>query len=522
MLAVAAARRLRRRRRRQQGHPLLHVALVLASNENGTPLNVITVQRLGGDGEVERDGRHRGRQPTSGRRLRPRSDSSSPGLPATVSRRPSRSRSSRTTTTSPTRPSRSASRSRRAARRSATRSATRRSRSSTTTSPARSSSHARRTSSSRTERRSAARGHGHARRAAQDGVVTATVVMTERHGDERSGLPRRARRLHARDAHRDVPRPGHDPGARAARRRHPPGPASRTGRERSTLELSNPTGGATIGATSPATVTIIDDDNMLEIPNPAPGTLFGATVAKVGSKLLIGAPGNAAPEGRVVRLRSLGWHARRHDHADRLDRVRAVARRRSGTLAIGAPGRSGPSTRTRSPTASLRSPPRSPAAIVRTTAARRRRAARRRLIGGAPRRRRRSSYDALTGAPLATIAGPADSELGTAFALFGSELLIGAPGGAGAVFQYSGDAVRARDDVRQPDARVALPRLRPRARDGRARLGDLHRRAGRGRRPERGRRPRRPRLSQRDRDGLLRDRRRPVRREPAPAPATSC
>jgi hypothetical protein len=48
-------------------------------------------------------------------------------------------------------------------------------------------------------------------------------------------------------------------------------------------------------------------------------------------------------------------------------------------------------------------------------------------------------YDELTGAPLPTIAGTGDQQLGASFAFLGSDLFIGAPGTPGSVFEYAGD-----------------------------------------------------------------------------------
>jgi hypothetical protein len=69
-----------------------------------------------------------------------------------------------------------------------------------------------------------------------------------------------------------------------------------------TLQLTNPTGGASVGPTSSATVMIVDDDPVLEIHNPGFGGLFGASVAKLGPRLVIGAPANASQAGNVYTV----------------------------------------------------------------------------------------------------------------------------------------------------------------------------------------------------------------------------
>lgn len=68
-----------------------------------------------------------------------------------------------------------------------------------------------------------------------------------------------------------------------------------------TVSLSQATGGVLIGLPSTATVTIIDDDTLLTIPNPTPqpGAHFGFSVAKVGRRLAIGAPNNSGIAGAV-------------------------------------------------------------------------------------------------------------------------------------------------------------------------------------------------------------------------------
>ena len=57
------------------------------------------------------------------------------------------------------------------------------------------------------------------------------------------------------------------------------------------MSLTNPTNGAVIGSPASATVTITDDDDMLEIPGLQLNEFFGSVVAKLGPKLIIGAPG---------------------------------------------------------------------------------------------------------------------------------------------------------------------------------------------------------------------------------------
>jgi Calx-beta domain len=209
------------------------------------------------------------------------------------------------------------------------------------------------------------------------------------------------------------------------------------------VELIDPTGGAMIGLTSPASVNIIDDDLVLTIPNPQPGTLFGVSVAKLGSKLLIGAPGNAAPEGRAYVFDpsdgSLVDTIARPG-SNQLGSMLAVG---ASTLAIGAPGTVwglDPATLLdRFVLTSSLGGFGQAAAVLGDD----------RLVVGAPQAPPPGggvtpagavlAYDALTGAPLQTIDGAGDLQLGASFALFGSDVLAGAPGGAGAVFEYGGN-----------------------------------------------------------------------------------
>ena len=202
------------------------------------------------------------------------------------------------------------------------------------------------------------------------------------------------------------------------------------------LQLADPTGGATVGPFSSATVLIIDDDPFLEIPNPGFGGLFGASLAKVGQRLLIGAPANSAQSGNVyaidlstgsvidtisrpfsnhlgtslaidgntLAVGSLGnvWVLDADTLADRFILTSGLAGfgdamigLGDGRLAVGAPAAQ------------------ADAGAVRV-------------------------YDALTGAPLPPIDGTLGSMLGASFARFGPDLLIGAPGGIGAALQFGG------------------------------------------------------------------------------------
>jgi Calx-beta domain len=68
-----------------------------------------------------------------------------------------------------------------------------------------------------------------------------------------------------------------------------------------TVALSQPGGGAVVGAQSSATVTILDDDTLLTIPNPSPmpNDNFGFTVATVGRRMAVGAPAIQNAQGKV-------------------------------------------------------------------------------------------------------------------------------------------------------------------------------------------------------------------------------
>jgi hypothetical protein len=72
------------------------------------------------------------------------------------------------------------------------------------------------------------------------------------------------------------------------------------GDETVTLSLTNLTNGATLGAQGTSVLTIVDDDPFLVITEnpPASGSRFGSSLAKVGSRLAIGASG-AGASGRV-------------------------------------------------------------------------------------------------------------------------------------------------------------------------------------------------------------------------------
>lgn len=67
-----------------------------------------------------------------------------------------------------------------------------------------------------------------------------------------------------------------------------------------TAQLMSPTNGAVLGALSSATVTLTDDDgSMFEVQGFVINGLFGASLAKVGGRLAIGAPGHNT-SGEVI------------------------------------------------------------------------------------------------------------------------------------------------------------------------------------------------------------------------------
>jgi Calx-beta domain len=74
--------------------------------------------------------------------------------------------------------------------------------------------------------------------------------------------------------------------------------------EHFTVSLSNPTNGADLGGITVADVTIIDDDLFLQVDNPA-GTLnglFGSSLANIGQRIAVGAPGNLTLAGEVFSV----------------------------------------------------------------------------------------------------------------------------------------------------------------------------------------------------------------------------
>jgi hypothetical protein len=206
------------------------------------------------------------------------------------------------------------------------------------------------------------------------------------------------------------------------------------------VELADPTNGAAIGLTSPASLTIFDDDPFLEIPNPEPGTLFGTTVAKRGPHLLVGAPGNAAPSGRVHVIDPSNGTAVdtiSRPFSNQLGRTLAID---GSTLAIGSPGNVWvleAATLADRFLATSPLPGFGDALGIFGD----------RIAIGAPDAPVGGGLapagvvlvrDVLSGAPLQSIDGTADGRLGAAFATLGEDLLIGEPAGAGRVLQYAG------------------------------------------------------------------------------------
>jgi hypothetical protein len=70
------------------------------------------------------------------------------------------------------------------------------------------------------------------------------------------------------------------------------------------VALSNPTNGADLGVNTTASVQILDNDLFLEVENPSAvvNGFFGSSVAKIGPRLAVGAPGNSAGAGRVFAV----------------------------------------------------------------------------------------------------------------------------------------------------------------------------------------------------------------------------
>ena len=172
------------------------------------------------------------------------------------------------------------------------------------------------------------------------------------------------------------------------------------------------------------------------------GSLFGATVAKLGSRLLIGAPGNGGGSGRMYVF----------DPSDGtlVDTISRPASMQLGsavsagatTVAIGSQGKVwalDADTRADRYVLTSALPGFGQAILVLGDG---------RLVVGAPQTPPSGGstaagaalvYDELTGAPLQTVAGTGDMRLGASLARLGSDLLIGAPGGAGAVLQFAGE-----------------------------------------------------------------------------------
>jgi hypothetical protein len=218
--------------------------------------------------------------------------------------------------------------------------------------------------------------------------------------------------------------------------------------ERFTVVLGNPTNGLLLGADPDSNVTVFDDDDVLQIDNPFATTngLFGASVAKVGRRIAIGAPGNALGAGRVFLhdvdigtlfdtldggpgSQSFGWSLSFGD----LD-----------ALAVGGAGNAwcfggNDALSVFTERFMVASADAGFGSSVFVNGGRLRVGAPQAQIGGALTPSGRVySYHGVLGTPDPVIEGAADNRFGTAFASTGNDLWVSAAGNDGNLYQFTG------------------------------------------------------------------------------------
>ena len=250
-----------------------------------------------------------------------------------------------------------------------------------------------------------------------------------------------------------------------------------------TVSLTNPTNGAIIGVPASATVTIDDDDDMLEIQGLQLNEFFGSVVAKLGPKLIVGAPGLGNGTGGFATVEFNGpsvdiLYFPAPPFGSGVGRALSV-----DGLNVLVGGLSNvyhyhdPVLGNASPTHSILNALDGFGFAVHLTSSR--------IIVGAPNANGGAGavlvYDS-AGSFLQQIDGRAGELFGTSLAPAGSNFAVGAPGNEGSV-QFFG--VGQRDP--QPDPRQSVPGRRPRrarvrrgGRGGRGQPPHLRRRAERG------------------------------------------
>lgn len=215
--------------------------------------------------------------------------------------------------------------------------------------------------------------------------------------------------------------------------------------ENFTLSIVSTTGNLTIGGQSSTSVTIFDDDVMLEIPNPNTETnaLYGKSVAKVGQRLAVGAPNSNTPTGRV-HFFDPAFGSLTNTFGQPFAQQFGTRLIVDGfTFAVGSTGQvyvfdsDGFSTSLRYFRSSSQGGFGTSGLGLQDG----------RLAIGAPLAQLGGStlpsgqvfiYDADFGSLLQTIDGVADNEFGTSFARLGSDLYIGSPGNTGTTQAYLG------------------------------------------------------------------------------------
>jgi hypothetical protein len=227
-----------------------------------------------------------------------------------------------------------------------------------------------------------------------------------------------------------------------------------------TLTIVSTTGNASIGSPSSATVTIIDDDDMLEIPNPAAEVngLFGWSVAKVGPSLAVGAPGSNPPAG-VARLFDPSLPSLLTTLSQPFSQQFGVEVAADGVdLLVGSSGAAwffdAPiATSGLSFTSALDGFGTTMISLGDG-----------RLVIGAPLAQTGGGssgaflvYDDVFGTLHQTIEGKGVEKYGASFALAGSHLLVGAPGGNGTVHRYSGNPLALSLVIDNPSPGPASP-----------------------------------------------------------------
>jgi hypothetical protein len=214
-----------------------------------------------------------------------------------------------------------------------------------------------------------------------------------------------------------------------------------------TVSLSNPTNGADLGAPSSADVTIIDNDFIQQLDNPGLelNGFFGTSVAKIGSRLAVGAPGNLMGAGQVYAVNvDFGTVHDTHDAPANTQSFGWSLASGGNTLGIGGQNRAWSFGGDQFLTdysqrfgVSNADDGFGKTVLIHLG----------RLVVGAPDAMiggslepsgRVYSYDEVNGGAFPVLEGAAENEFGSSLAVYGNDVLIGAPGNGGQALLFGG------------------------------------------------------------------------------------